>query len=60
LPVFRQFLESLRRARVELLRVRDAADAVTWDEAPTSCIRRAKVVGRSGWVAMQASAGTRA
>jgi undecaprenyl phosphate-alpha-L-ara4FN deformylase len=60
LPVFQQFLESLRRARVELLRVRDAAEAVTWDEAPTSRIGRAKVEGRSGWVTMQAPAGTRA
>ncbi|HEV8616630.1 MAG TPA: polysaccharide deacetylase family protein [Methylomirabilota bacterium] len=60
LPLCRDFLESLRRAGVELSRLGDAADAVMWGEAPTSRIRRAKVAGRSGWVAMQATGGSRA
>jgi undecaprenyl phosphate-alpha-L-ara4FN deformylase len=60
LPVFRQFLDLLRAARVELVRVRDAVDSVIRQDVPTGSIRREKVVGRSGWVAVQAPTVTRA
>lgn len=56
LPIFRAFLESLRTARVTLLRVRDAADAVMRGDVSPAVVGRANVLGRSGWVAMQAPA----
>jgi peptidoglycan/xylan/chitin deacetylase (PgdA/CDA1 family) len=59
LPVFRRFLESVRGAGVALLRMREAADAVLGGDVATAEIGRASVLGRSGWVAMQAPAPVR-
>ena len=52
LDVFTAWLDTLRRARRPLVRLRDVADSVLAAPIETGVVQQGHVAGRSGWVAM--------